>query len=388
MGSSGWATPHWPTSAFGRGLSPVDAVTVRTLLREVGALGPPGGLGLLLAGPTIYTHGTEEQQRRFLPDIVAGRVAWCQLFSEPAAGSDLAGMQTRAVRDGDVWSVSGQKVWTSDALRADMAMLVARTDPDRPKRRGLTYFLLEMDQPGVEVRPLREMTGRSLFNEVFLTDVQVPHENVLGGVDDGWTVANTTLMFERSGLGAGSAGAGASDAVPGSHSEDLDRRAGDCIRPAANQSISSLGIDVLIELARRSGKLADPGVRQRLAPLHMEHDISRCLAQRNRDLAPRGGVPGMGNIAKLRTSEIARQTRELGIQILGPRAMLHDYESPAADGDLEAAVTSFCLFSPAISIYGGTDEIQRNILAERVLDLPRDEIDDRSIPFRDLPKNV
>ena len=237
MGMAGWSAPAWPVDSYGRGLSNADNARVQRAIAAHGALGPPGGLGLLLAGPTIWTHGTPEQKERFLPDIVCGRVGWCQLFSEPVAGSDLAGLQTRAVRDGEEFVVNGQKVWTSSGQIADVGMLLARTNTDVPKHKGITYFAVDMHQAGVDVRPLRELTGRALFNEVFLTDVVAKAEDVIGGMENGWAVANTTLAFERAGLGAGSAGAAESAAVPGTIVGHLDKRAGDFVRVrrSANQ---------------------------------------------------------------------------------------------------------------------------------------------------------
>ncbi len=198
LGESGWAAPGLPENAYGKGLNRTDAVRVQQAIAEFGALGGPGGLGLLLAAPTIATHGTQEQIDRFVKPIVTGQQAWCQLFSEPGAGSDLAGLQARAVRDGDEWIVTGQKVWTSGGQIADMGMLIARTDVDVPKHQGITYFGIDMHQPErIEVRPLREMTGRALFNEVFLTEARVHDDARIGDLNNGWAVANTTLAFER-----------------------------------------------------------------------------------------------------------------------------------------------------------------------------------------------
>src|SRR5947209_4604699 len=228
LGTSGWAHPSLPEDWFGKGLSREESVRVGTAIAEFGALGAPGGLGLLLAGPTIATHGNEEQ-RQFVRDIVTGQKAWCQLFSEPGAGSDLAGLTTKAIRDGDEWIINGQKVWTSGGQIADMGMLLARTDADVPKHQGITWFALDMHQPGVEVRPLREMTGRAMFNEVFFTDARVSNDAVIGGLNNGWAVANTTLAYERAGLGAGGGSAAGGMASPGTIAKDLDKRAGDFV---------------------------------------------------------------------------------------------------------------------------------------------------------------
>ncbi len=191
---------------YGRGLSRGDAIRVGQTIAEFGALGPPAGLGPALAAPTIATHGTPEQIERYVRDIVTGQRGWCQLFSEPGAGSDLAGLNTRAVRDGEVWMVNGQKVWTSGGHFADLGMLLARTDPTAPKHQGITWFAFDMQQPGVEVRPLREMTGNTMFSEVFFTEATVSDDARVGAANDGWAVAQTTLLYERSGMGAGGRG--------------------------------------------------------------------------------------------------------------------------------------------------------------------------------------
>jgi len=249
LGRSGWAVPTWPVEWYGKGLSRSEGVRVMQTISAFGALGAPGGLGTLLAGPTIAVHGTEDQKERYLLDIATGKKAWCQLFSEPGAGSDLAGLNTRAELDGDEWVVNGQKVWTSGGHWSDLGILLARTDPDVPKHQGITYFALDMHQPGVEIRPLRELTGRAMFNEVFLTDVRVPDDAAIGGINNGWAVANTTLMFERSGLGAGGGG-GSVAALPGTVGGDL-------VRPPATSSapvISPTGEAVRRRRSRTSAR--------------------------------------------------------------------------------------------------------------------------------------
>ncbi len=225
LGMSGWAAPLLPVDCYGRGLNRADAMCVARTIADFGALGAPMGMGIGLVAPTLLTHATREQLDRYLPDIVTGRRWWCQLFSEPGAGSDLAGLGTRAVRDGDVWVVNGQKVWTSGGHWADLGMLLARTEPAAPKHQGITWFALDMHQPGVEVRTLREMTGGAMFCEVFFTDAVVRDDARIGDVNNGWQVANTTLFHERAGMGAGERGAGLPLARSG-HGRERPRQAG------------------------------------------------------------------------------------------------------------------------------------------------------------------
>jgi alkylation response protein AidB-like acyl-CoA dehydrogenase len=400
LGLSGWAAPGLPETCHGKGLSAADAVRVQQAIVDGGALGPPGGLGMMLAAPTIATTGTSDQRERYVRAIVTGAEAWCQLFSEPGAGSDLAGLQTRAQRDGNGWVVSGQKVWTSGGQVADLGMLLARTNPDAPKHQGLTYFAFDMRQPGVEVRPLREMTGRSLFNEVFITEARVGDDAIIGGLNNGWAVANTTLAFERASLGAGGGGGGAGAALAGTLAGDLGRRAGDLVRATGRGGSGTPGgmagtARLLQTLARQLGVNSDPLVRQDLARLHILTEIGRYLTLRQRALQTQGGdIPGLGNLAKLSMSRILRLSRDLGLGMLGGRGALHAYRSDGGTslaglpgGDLATLITEMALFAQGPSIYGGTDEIQHNIIGERVLGLPREPGTDRSIPFRDLPRN-
>ena len=400
LGTSGWGVPAWPVEWFGKGLSRSEAVRVQATIAGFGALPAPGGLGLLLAGPTITVHGTDEQKQRYLRDIVTGKKAWCQLFSEPGAGSDLAGLQARAVKDGDEWIVNGQKVWTSGGQAADLAMLIARTDPDQPKHAGITYFVMEMAQPGVDVRPLKEMTGRAMFNEVFLTDARVADDTVIGGLGNGWRVANTTLMFERSGLGAGGGSGAVSLAMPGTVMGDLDKRAGDFVRTGGRSGANAAtmfgaGAKGLIEMARVAGKSDDPALRQRLVYLHTLGEVARFNNLRLKAAIAAGkDIPGLPNISKLSMSEIVRTSRDIGLEIAGAYGTLHAY-SPEARKALDAAtgmpqlaqVTESALFAQGPSIYGGTDQVQRNIIGERILGLPKEPGFDKGTPFKDLPKN-
>ncbi|MGO9029404.1 MAG: acyl-CoA dehydrogenase family protein [Acidimicrobiales bacterium] len=408
LGLAGWSAPALPTDAYGRGLSRNDAVRVGRAIDQFGALGAPGGLGLLLAAPTIAAHGSRDQIDRYVRDIVTGARSWCQLFSEPSAGSDLAGLQTRAVRDGDEWVVNGQKVWTSNGQKSDLGMLMARTDPDVPKHQGITYFAIEMVQPGVEVRPLRELTGRALFNEVFLTDARVPDAAVIGGLNHGWAVGNTTLANERAGLGSGGGSAAGSAATPGTVHGDLDRRAGDFV-PAKGagakrkgdgdtQTMRAMGAGpkLLMDLAVRNGTSTDPIIRQGLARLYTWGELGRFNGLRMKAVHAAGGdIPGMPNISKLSMSHIMRLSRDLGMQIAGAAGMLHAYRAEdrasiaTAIGDPAVSiVTELALLAQAPPIYGGTDQIQRNIIGERVLGLPKEPNNDRTTAFADLPKNA
>ena len=379
-----WAVPTWPESDWGRGLSRGDAGVVAAEIKAAGAVGPPGGLGVMLAGPTIVAHGDDEQKRRYLRPIVTGAEAWCQLFSEPGAGSDLAGLQAKAVRDGDEWIVNGQKVWTSGGQIADRGMLLARTDPDVPKHKGISWFAADMHQAGMDVRPLREMTGRALFNEVFMTDIRVEHDSIIGGLNNGWAVANTTLMVERMSLGAGGHGA-ASAAMPGTIAGDLEKRVGDFVKVARSGSgdvMSGGAGNVVLRLARDQAPITDAVLRQKLVQLHELQELARFSNLRAK-AARAAGVKLTGaepNIAKLSMTRITRLAAELGLALQGPAGQL--WKDPHAD----PVMAELALFAPAVSIYGGTDEVQKNIIGERVLGLPAEPRTDKNVPFRDIPR--
>jgi alkylation response protein AidB-like acyl-CoA dehydrogenase len=403
LGLAGWAAPALPTNAYGRGLSRNDSVRVQSEIAEFGALGAPGGLGLLLAAPTIADHGSQEQIDLYVRDIVTGAKAWCQLFSEPGAGSDLAGLTCRAELDGDEWTINGQKVWTSFGHVADLGMLIARTDPELPKHQGISWFAFDMHQDGVEVRPLVEMTGHAMFNEVFLSDAKVRDEAIIGGRGKGWSVANSTLAHERAGLGSGGGSAAAGTATPGTVAGQLDQRAGDFAggpkkkkRSSGAAPIGGGGSKLLIDLAKGNGTIEDPSIRQDLMRLHTLGEIGRFNNLRLKAAKKAGqDIPGIGNISKLAMSDIMRATRDVGLRILGPAGMLHAYTDDQRGPNDEATgnpfgqmVTSIALWAQGPPIYGGTDQIQRNIIGERVLGLPKEPGDTKNVPFSELPKNA
>ena len=383
LAGAGLTSPMLPVEHGGRGYPRDLAAAVGAALSRSGVLGPPTGIGQLLAAPTIVTHGDPEQIRRFVPRILDGRDGWCQLFSEPGAGSDLAGLQTRAERDGDQWVINGQKVWTSTGQHADWGMLLARTDPDAPKHRGITWFAFPMHQAGVDVRPLREMTGRAIFNEVFLDDARVSDDCIIGDLHDGWRVANTTLAFERAGIGGG--GDTFAAAIPGSIAGHLQRRAGEFLgEQPGGSGVGRIGPGMVRRLARLaadSGRHHEPVLRQELARLWCEVELTRLLVMRARhDRTVAAAVP---NIAKLRMSHTTRLARDLGARVLGPGAALWGEGAPS-----NGTIQELIVFSPAPSIYGGSDEIQRNILGERILGLPKEPGPPTNTPFRDLPQGV
>ncbi|MEE3140107.1 MAG: acyl-CoA dehydrogenase family protein [Actinomycetota bacterium] len=381
LSSAGLTNPGL-TQPFGKGWGRSETRILAAALRERGAIGSPAGLGMLLAAPTILAHGSDTQIDQYVPRILDGTDAWCQLFSEPGAGSDLAGLQTKAIRDGDEWVITGQKVWTSEGQHADLGMLIARTDPDAPKHRGISWFAFPMRQEGVEVRPLREMTGRSLFNEVFIDEARVSHQDLIGELNDGWRVANTTLMVERAGIGGGH-GLAYAAAHPGSIAGHLERPAGSFVGKRLALAAGGVGpgtLQLLKELAEERGKLDDGPIRQDLAQLHTELELMRMNSQRTRHPSQQTG--GEGNLAKILMTSALHRTREIAGSILGPEMTLWGEESVTAGVLQEMAV-----FSPAPSIYGGTDEVQRNIIGERVLGLPKEPGPNKDTPFTELLHN-
>ncbi len=383
MADARYSHPMLPENAGGRGYNRTLARAVHQTMGEMNVIGPPIGLGTMLAAPTLAAHATQEQIDRLIPSMLNGQSAWCQLFSEPGAGSDLAGLQTKADRDGDEWVVNGQKVWTSSGQFADMGMLIARTDPDQPKHQGISYFAFDMLQDGVDVRPLVEMTGQALFNEVFITDARVHEDQRIGEVGSGWRVANTTLGEERASLGAG--GTGAIGVQPGKLGGNLDKLVGDIVGSGTggrrNHSSSHGSVaQALIDISKKVGNNGDPVLRQKMMKLYSLEKVNSFNTQRAKAGGSRTG--GEGNIAKLINAELNRQYREVGNAIIGADGMVTG--AGTAGGGLIQGLT---LFSPAPSIYGGTDQVQRNIIGERVLGLPKEPGPAKETPFAELPKN-
>ncbi len=374
LADAGWGQPTWPEGCFGRGLDDRLATLVHEEFARVGAVGAAASGPRMLAAATLLAHGSEEQKRRYLRGIVTGRDAWCQLFSEPGSGSDLAGATTRADWNGERWIVNGQKVWNTSAHHADYGILVARTDWDVPKHQGLSYFVISMNQPGVEARPLKQMNGHASFNEVFFSDAVVAADDLIGEPGQGWQVALTTLSHERAGF--------ARDRLAG----QLQRRSGRIYQEYAKElEIANEPytwypqrtgrVDLLLDRARETGAIDDPVVRQEIAAAIA---LQRCASW----FAARGLARGpSGSVTKLAASRIARAANRAHTAISGADAMFEGADSPR-----DGIIGEILLSTPAISIAGGTDEIQKNIIAERILELPKETRFDTG-PFKDVPRN-
>lgn len=343
----GWAGISWPTEYGGRGGTMVEQLIFN---QELGDFDVPANIfvqGIAMAGPTILAHGSHAQKERFLRPMLRGDEVWCQLFSEPNAGSDLAALRTRAELDGDEYVVNGQKVWTSSAHFSDWGILLARTDPDAPKHRGITYFLVDMRSPGIEVRPLRQITGIAHFNEVFLDDVRIPVDQVVGGENAGWAAAMTTLTNERT--------------MIGSTGHDL--------------------VTPLQRLIHRFGRASDPLVRSEFVRCYITQELLKFLGWRVQTSILRGEQPGPeSSVLKLVNGDLNERAANLGVSVAGADGLLNQ----ANDAEL-AEMTNTFLGQFVSRIGGGTDNIQRNIIAERVLGLPGEPRTDKNAPFRELP---
>ena len=384
LADSGWGFPTWPVEWSGRGLHPDAAPIVRSELLAAGAMGPPTGMAQSMGGPVLLEFGTEAQKAAYLPAIVSGEEWWCQFFSEPGAGSDLAGVQTRAIRDGDEFVINGQKVWSSSAHLAERGMLLARTDSSVPKHKGLSFFVLDIDQPGVELRPIVQMNGEAHFNESFFTDARVPAANLVGTEGDGWRVALATLAHERTNY-AGGGDHTLLSAAPGSKAGDLDRVAGEVLDELNGQVNAHTGfpigsVDSLVDLARAFGRDGDPSIRQRIAQVHCVAETSRFTGLRAKAAIESGRAPGSeSSVGYLAGVQLARLTRDLALEIMGPNGMLM-----GDDSHFGGRVTLMAITTPCHGIMGGAEQIQKNIVGERMLGLPREPAVDRDVPFRDL----
>lgn len=351
---AGLAGITWPREYGGQGLSDRYQSIFNEEAISYASLEDIYGIGFGMCIPTILAHGSEANKHRYVRPAARGEEIWCQLFSEPAAGSDLASLRSTAVRDGARWILNGQKVWTSCARFSHLGMVLARTDPTQPKHKGLSMFVIDMHAPGVIVRPLRQMTGSAKFNEVFLDNVRIPSENMLGEQGKGWGVAMTTLMNERVAI---STGRSTERFVP------LD------------------SISIHLDLARQRGLTSDPVIRQKLTDLVIRYWTLDMVGLRIRQTVAAGRVPGPeGSVGKLAGALLTRRSAELACELAGPKAIAWEAE------DLEAKrPCNLMLLAPGQGIAGGTNEVMRNILGERVLGLPREPAVDRDIPFRDLP---
>jgi alkylation response protein AidB-like acyl-CoA dehydrogenase len=343
----------WPKEYGGAGLTLIERTVLAEEFTKAGV--PTGGhndgFSINMLGHTILACGTEEQKRHFLPRILSGEDRWCQGYSEPGAGSDLAGLGTRAFLDGDEWVINGQKIWTSNAHTANWIFVLCRTDPDAPKHKGISFLLVPMDQPGVEVRPIININGRHDFNEVFFTDARCPADHVIGGVNDGWRIANALLGFER--------GDGATT-ISLRFRDELDR---------------------LIAVARERGAADDPTVRQRLMRAHTSVELMRYLGMRTLSSSLKGHQPGPeSSIVKLLWSEHHKRLTELALDVIGPDAMVPsgrdaanaiNTDEPGSPFSTKAWVTTFLGARPG-TIYAGSSEVQRNIVGERILGLPKE----------------
>jgi alkylation response protein AidB-like acyl-CoA dehydrogenase len=360
LAEAGLVAPHWPRP-WGLDADPIHQLVIDEELKRAKVRRPTNMIGIGWAGPTILHAGTEAQKERYLFPLLAGEEIWCQLFSEPGAGSDLANLGTRAVRDGDEYVVNGSKIWTSLAQFSSLGILIARTDPDAPKHHGVSYFVCPMDLPGIEIRPIIEMTGGHTFNEVFFTDVRIPAENLVGEENDGWRLAKVTLGNERVSLSSGGALWG--------------------MGPTA---------DDLLDLIRAQGGIADPLLRQRAARVHIEAELLRLIRLRSVSAAIKGAPPGPeASIRKILADEHGQHIMELAKDLTGLRGIAGGAAGPSGgmglggehtgglgDGPLgavdEHGWSYGYLFAPALTIGGGTWAVQRNIVAERVLGLPHD----------------
>ncbi len=365
------AAPSWPVEWFGRGVSPDAGQVVAQEFAKVGAPGAGQDITNLWAN-TVLAFGSDALRAEQIRDLMLGRTNMCLLYSEPGAGSDLAGIQTKAERDGDEWVINGQKVWTSGGRNADFAFLIARTDWDVPKHRGISFFFLPMKQPGVEVRALRQATGDSRFNEVFLTDARVSQANMLGDFGQGWSVLQTALAYERAVMG---------ESTRRRKQTDTQKATNDAMRSSDDEASAPIPDLSLVDLAQETGRNADPVIRQQLMALHSLVQVNKWNGQRAKAELEQGTSSSIVSLGKLAMSRILHTAGSLQAELLGAEAMIGGNDSPRSADATYAMLNAFFT-----SIGGGTDQIQRNIIGERVLGVPREPEVDKGLPFRQVRK--
>jgi alkylation response protein AidB-like acyl-CoA dehydrogenase len=351
---AGWACLTWPKELGGRGATSMQNVIWGQ--EEAKFKTPPGifGIGIGMCGPTILTHGTDAQQKQWIPRLMSGEDIWCQLFSEPSAGSDLAGLRSTAVRDGDDWIINGQKIWTTGAHFCDWGILVVRSDPNAAKHAGLSYFVVDMHSPGVEIRPITQINGGQGFNEVFFTDVRIPDANRLSEVGNGWAVAITTLMNERSSIGGGGGGGGVQDLIKLAKQVEVNGKPG----------------------------IEDSATRHRIAEFYTRIKAVKLTGNRTLSALSQGKTPGPeASLGKLIGAVLAQDMAAFAMELQGTAGALLDNEHSPQAGDWQERYLGI----PGLRIAGGTDEILRNIISERVLGLPPEQRMDKGIPFKDIP---
>ena len=382
VADSGWGAPSWPTDYYGKDMSPQEASIVEGAFADFGAVGAAQSGVRMLAAVTLLAHGSHEQKQKYLRGILTGEDQWCQLFSEPGSGSDLAGATTRADLRGDEWIVNGQKVWNTSAHHAQYGLLLARTDWDAPKHQGLSYFVINMEQPGVEVRQLAQMNGHASFNEVFMTDAVVRREDLVGEVGSGWQCAMTTLANERRSFDR-ARDVGSRKGREGKIFADLEAEFAIANAPYTWYPQRAGRVDLVMARAIETGAINDAAQRQDIARLHIMAESAKWTGERAKAAAKAGKPQGPeGSLGKLAASNVARLAARVHTAISGNDSLLTGSTSP-----MEGVIAEILVSTPAISIAGGTDEIQKNIIAERVMGLPKEPRFDTG-PFRDVRRNT
>ena len=381
VADSGWGAPSWPSDYYGKDMNPQDAKVVEQAFADFGAVGAAQSGVRMLAAITLLAHGNHEQKQKYLRGILTGEDQWCQLFSEPGSGSDLAGATTRADPQGDKWIVNGQKVWNTSAHHAQYGLLLARTDWGAPKHQGLSYFVINMEQPGIEVRQLAQMNGHASFNEVFMTDAIVSRDDLVGALGSGWQYAMTTLASERRSFDR-ARDVGGRKGRQGKIFTDLEEEFAIANAPYTWYPQRAGRVDLVMQRAMDTGAIDDPAQRQDIARLHIMAECAKWTGERAKAADKAGKPQGPeGSLGKLAASNVARLAARVHTAISGSETLLTGNNSP-----MQGIIAEVLVSTPAISIAGGTDEIQKNIIAERVMGLPKEPRFDEG-PFRDIRRN-